>query len=97
MTSDLSGASGLPSSLPGVLAGWGVPAVCPSAGGFCIPGPDDAEMDVAGGGVEVATPSAFDSLLLSSAESSVFGVVGGAAFASVEGAGSVCVLWAGFA
>ncbi len=55
-------------------------------------GPDRAE-GVTDGGVVVATPSAFVSLLLSSAESSVGGVV----LASVRGAGSVCVLWEGFA
>lgn len=60
-------------------------------------GPDGAEMGVTGGGVVVTTPSAFVSLLLSSAESSVVGVVGGAVLASVRGAGSVCVLWVGFA
>lgn len=100
MPSGLSEASGLPSSLPGVLAGWGVPDVCPSAVGFCMAGPDraeGAELGVAGGGVVIATPSALVSLLLSSAESSVVGVVGGAVLASVRGAGSVCVLWAGFA
>lgn len=62
-----------------------------------MPIPDGAEMDVAGGGVEVTGPSGLVSLLRSSAESSVFGVVGGAGFASVGAAGSVCVLWAGFA
>lgn len=90
MPSDLSEASGLPSSLPGVLGGWGVPDVCPSAVGFCMAGPDraeGAEMFVAGGGVVVATPSAFVSLLLSSAGSSVPGFVGGAVLASVRGAG----------
>lgn len=100
MPSDLSEASGLPSSLPGVLAGWGVPDVCPSAVGFFMAVPDmgeGAEMDVAGGGVVVATPSAFVSLLLSSAGSSVVGVEGGAVLASVRGAGSVCVLLVGFA
>ncbi len=55
-------------------------------------GPDRAE-GVTDGEVVVATPSAFVSLLLSSAESSVGGVV----LASVRGAGSVCVLWEGFA
>lgn len=99
MPSDLSPASGLPSSLPGVLAGWGVPAVCPSAVGFCMAVPDraeGAEMGVVGGGVVVAAPSAFVSLLLSSAASSAVRVVGGAVLASVGGVGSVCVLWVGF-
>lgn len=98
MPSDLS-ASGLPSSLPGVLAGWGVPAVCPSAVGFCMAVPDRAdaaEMCVVGGGVVVATPSAIVSLLLSSVGSSAVRVVDRAGFASVEGVESVCVLWAGF-
>lgn len=73
MPSDLSAASGLPSSPPGVLAGWGVPDVCPSAAGFCMAVPDRAEgpeMGVVGGGVVVTTPSTFVSLLLSSAPSS---------------------------
>lgn len=57
---------------------------------------EGAEMGVAGGGVVIATPSAFVSLLLSSAGSSAVRVVGGAALASVGGVESVCVLWAGF-
>lgn len=89
MPSDLSDVSILPSSLPGVLAGWGFSADCPSAVEFC-----GVETAVAGGGVAVASPSAFVSLLLSSVGSS--GVVSGAVFDSVGGTGSVCVSWEGF-
>lgn len=93
MPSDLSDVSVLLSSLPGVLAGWGVSDDCPSPVEFCMAGPDWAE-GATGGGVVIATPSAFVSLLLSSAGSS--GVVSGACFDSVGGVGSVCVLWEGF-
>lgn len=93
MPSDLSDVSVLLSSLPGVLAGWGVSANCPSPVEFCMAGPDWAE-GATGGGVAFATPSAFVSLPLSSAGSS--GVVIGAGFDSVGGMVSVCVLWEGF-
>lgn len=96
--SALSGASGLPSSLPGVLAGWGGTAVCPSVPEAWETPPGVTEgvtVGVIDGGVAAAAPSALDSLPASSDGSSCVGVVGDTVLGSVEEAESVCVLWVG--
>lgn len=96
--SALSAASGLPSSLPGVLAGPGGNAVCPSVPEDWETPPGVAEgvrVGVTDGGVAAAGRSAFVSLPASSDGSSWVGVVGESILNSVEGMESVCVLWLG--
>lgn len=88
-------ASGLTSCLPGVLAGWGGTAVCPSApeGWETPPGVAEGVMvGVTDGGVAAAGPSALVSLPASSDGSSCVGVAGDNVLGSEEGVESVCVL-----
>lgn len=96
--STLSVASGLPSSLPGVLAGCGGTAVCPSAPEGCETPPGVAEgvtVGVTDGGVAATGPSALTSLPTSSDGSSCVGVTGDNVLGSEDGVESVCVLCVG--